>query len=1312
MLAKFSVKKPYFVVVGVVIVLILGVISLMSMKTDLLPEFEVPYLAVVTTDVGASPEQVESEVTDVLEGPLGTVSGVKSVESTSAENYSVIFLEFEDGTDIDSAQVEASSKINEVASELPDSAGTPSFMKMSTDSMASVYLGVTSDTLSSAELSQKVKDDIIPELERQDGVASVTSAGLVTDTVEIQLNQDKIDNVNDGILGEVNDKFATAKSKISAAERRLDSAEKKVKAQKKKLRKAEKKAYAGYNKAKLATNTLLSAKASANAQIAVIDAQISQQQATLAQLEQQGLSSSTQAQSARSQLVTLSSSKQKIENSIKNNIDTKLSKLASATSGESSTTLSFARAERKLDDALSQIDESRDELAKSKSDLKKSRKKATKNANIDKLVDASTLAKLIESQNLEMPAGYVDDSNGDQWVVKVGDEYTSVDELKNMVLTKVDGVGDITLGDVADIVTTQNGDDSYARVNGNPAVILPVTKSSTASTSEVSDSVQKGIEELAQSDPDVKVIAVMDQGTYIDTTINTILWSLIFGAILAFVVLAIFLRNWRPTIIVAFSIPFSVLFALVLMYFCGLTLNLMTLGALSLAIGMLVDNSIVVMENIYRMRARGLSSKRAAAQGAVQVTGAVTASTITSICVFLPFVFANGTVRQLMIPFALTLSFALLASLIVALTVVPSIGSAVLDRGIVGDPRWFERLKDVYERALSWTLDHRAPVVVSALVLLGVAIALVARMGIVMIPEMTSDQVMLIVEMDDGIDQDEAYDAMDTAGTNIKKVEGVKEVGIVDETTATSTISSTYEDMGTGIYDGYFYIYATVDSSKVNTRGEMQDLQDKILDSVANLPATFTPSNSTAAMTSISGGDATVTVSGTDSDKVLKLSDKVVDAMESVEGYEDVQNGQESAASTLHVHIDKDKVARMGTSVGQIYQQLASALKTETSAITLVKKNHDVEVKVVTEKLHKYTKDNILDFEFEDGSGKKHRLSSVATVKKEEGVSQITRTDSTYTIDVTASVKDGYNVTLLARQLQPKLDKIDVPDGYQIEISGTNAEIEDMLKQMIGLLILGFIMVYLVMVAQFQNLKSPFIIIFTVPLAFTGGLLFLAASGEQLSMMALLGFVILMGTVVNNGIVFVDYANQLRLGGMDKRAALIATGRVRMRPILMTALTTIISVCPLIFSQQIGSEMERGMALVVAGGLLYATFMTLFIVPVIYDAFNRKALKAVDVDSDIDLDADDAAAYISIMGEGARETHYDESRADYRSRRKAERKARNDERKARKAAGEKHATLTFGERVRLSGAAPETSEDTGAQGADEPSDEKDSNNQE
>lgn len=1252
MLSRFSVKKPFTVLVGVIIALALGAVSLTYMKTNLMPEFSIPYLMVLTTDVGASPEQVESEVTEVLEDELSTISGVENVTSSSMENYSMIFLEFADGTNMDSALVKVSAACNTAAPLLPETAGTPSYLEMSMDMMASMYLGVTDENRSLAELTELAEDVIVPALERQQGVASVSIAGGAKDTVSIELNQDKIDLVNSGILGEANAKLSEAKDKldqgasqIEAGYEKLDASEQQLKDSLAQIEEGQ----AALDEAKSQANAGLSQIDTANAVIAAYQGQLAVLQARLQIAQAQGDSA---AVASINQEITV------VQQALE-----AVSQQAGQAGSSSSVVLTLVEQQRQLDQGrsaveqgLSSISQARSQLDTSKAELESGRKSweegrdsARKQANIDQLLDISTLSALISAQNLEMPAGYIKGSGDEQWLVKVGERFTSPEQLESLVLTKIDGVGDVTVADVADVVVASNVGENYANLNGSQGIVLSLFKSPTANMGDVSKAVNKELASLEGDYAGLDIIKVMDQGDYIDLYIWTMLKTLLLGAALAIVVLALFLRDLKPTLIVAFAIPFSVIFALVVMYFTGLDLNIMTLGAMTIAIGMLVDNGIVVMENIYRLRQRGYSPARAAAQGARQVGGAVVASTLTTVCVFLPMVFTTGTVRQLLVPFALSLSYVLVASLLVALTAVPALGSALFKNMKPRGGEELGRVQTAYGRALGWCLDHKAPVLVLAAALLGVSIFGVVRMGVVLMPEMSSNQLELMLEMPEDMEKDEARSITDEAVARIAQLDGVADVGAIDNSFTTSMMSSQVSSEDS--YSGVFIIYVMIDEDKITTEKAMRELSTKAEEACSSLDCTVWTQDSMSDMSSMMSTGLSVEVRGTSNERVLEVAQDVIDVVETVEGYEEVSDGQEEADETLRVRFDKNKVARMGLTVGQLYQELAAELSNTKTAFTMTGEDGDkMEVEVSDESYDALTRSKLMSWTFEDAQGKEHKLSSVATVSVEPGLMSVGRSNGAYTSSVTAEIADGYNTTLLVRQLQPKLDAMDIPSDCSVEIRGTDETIADMLEQMLKLIVLGFLLVYLVMVAQFQSLLSPFIIVFTVPLAFTGGLIALMITGEQLSVMSLLGFVILMGTVVNNGIVFVDYANQMRLGGVAKRAALIATGQTRMRPILMTALTTILAMSAMVFSQEITAGMQRGMALVVAGGLLYATLMTLFVVPVIYDLFSRKPLRPIDTGADIDSNADDAELIISRMGPEARETYSYESRRQRRRR--------------------------------------------------------------
>lgn len=1226
MLSRFSVKRPYVIVVAVIIALILGGVSVSKMKTDLLPEMDMPYLAVITTDPGASAEKVESEVTDVLEDSLSTVSGVSNISSQSSDNVSVIFLEFADGTDMDSALVKVSSAANEVTSRLPETAGAPNFMEISMDMMATLYAAASYDGHDIYQTSEFVEETVVPELERLDGVATVSTTGSAEQSVEVRLSDDKIEDINNELLSSVNGGLSNAKKQIDEGEAQLAKAESTLAEQKDSLEGKQAETSDQLGQAISGLTLGVSGKTS---ELSTIQAQI----AALASQLESPLVSDEQKDQIQAQIAALQDQAKKVSDEL----SSYQKDLAKAQSGSMTAASQFGSAQAQLSQAQVTIDASKSQLAEARSQYETSRDQAISQANIDTLVDKDTLSQLISAQNFSMPAGYLKSDSDTQWLVRVGEKLDSVDELKGLLLADIDGVGEIRLSDVADITVVDNVGDSYMKINGADGVLLSVFKSSTANTSDVSHATADALEKLERDNPGLHLNVVSDQGSYIDLYISSIFQSLLIGALLAIVVLALFLKDWKPTLIVAFSIPFSVLFALVLMYFSGISINVMSLGGIALAIGMLVDNSIIVLENIYRLRARGLSAPRAAVQGAKQITGAVIASTLTTICVFLPIVFTTGMVNQMMLPFSLTIAYVLAASLLIALTLVPSLSATVFRNHRPRRSAWFEKIQTAYGRSLSFFLRHKAIPLGVAAVLFVAAFIGVLNTGITMIPTMTSKTVSVSVIMPEDIEKDDAYATADKVMEAATGIEGVAFVGGIDGSGAMSLVSggSSGSSEESSLHEMFTFYLQTDDS--VTKESQVMSLLDELDEKTKDLDCeVITDASSSEAMAEMVGSGLSLTISGPDQDKLVELSEQAMAKIDEIDGYTEIENGMEDADTELQLVIDRDKLTKAGYTVAQLYADLSSMLQTEVDATSIDEDGATMDVAIVDE-TKVPTADKLLDTKIEiadqaNGTTKTYELGDFATVEEGKAAPTINHENSMRTMTVTASVEDGYNNALLSRDLQTKLADLELPEGYELHYTGEIENIETMLSQMLLLLVLGFVLIYLVMVAQFESLLSPFIIIFTVPLAFTGGFFALVMAGEPLSMMALMGFAVLMGTVVNNGIVFVDFVNQLRRGGLEKRDALVMTGRTRMRPIMMTALTTILAMIPMVFSDAVGASMQRGMALVVVGGLLYATFMTLYIVPIMYDLLYRRVPKEIDVDGgDIDDDPDDAQAFLEAL---------------------------------------------------------------------------------
>lgn len=1310
-MTKYCVKKPFTIFVAVIAILVIGTVSLTRMKTDLLPDMSLPYLMIITTDPGASPEKVESEVTAPMEQALGTVTGVENITSVSAENYSMITLEFVEDTNMDSALVKVTAQINQLT--LPETCGTPNMLEISMDMMATMYATVSYENKDIYEISDFTEEIIKPYFERQDGVASVSAVGSVEKTVEVRLNASKIEKINDRILDETNDKLVEAKEQIEEAEQQLEDGKKKLadakselEKQQSDLKKTQSETSGRLAEASLALDQAQAAKAAYEANLTSLKASkagleaekkayednqvtdtynqingaLGAMQTTLAQAAQlagitiptdidDALANPEQFEAFIEWVANLGMAEQvqeltperlqqlsdivtvrlpQVETGIANletqiiaveqavkQMNQQMAKIdqqyKEADKGKFEAAVSIASGDAQMANGLSGIessqkdlDEAKKELKEAKKQYRQSRKAALENANISSLANMDTLSQMISAQDFSMPAGYIKDKekSENQWLIKVGEHYDSLQNLEDMLLCKLPGAGNVRMSDVADITIIDNAGENYAKIDGEEGVLISIYKGSTASTSEVAETCEAAMEKLEKDYEGLKVTPIMNQGDYITMFIGSILQSMIAGALLAVLVLILFFKDIKPTLVVAFSIPFSVLFAILIMYFSDISINIMTLAGLGLAIGMLVDNSIVVIENIYRIRNYGISAPRSAVQGAKQVAGPIISSTLTTICVFLPMIFTTGLVAELMVPFAMTISYALTASLVVALTVVPTAGSILLKKTKEKRYPFFERVQKVYGSILAFCLKWKLVPLVLTILLLVICIREVMRMGITMMPEMTGEQISISATVPEDTEKDDAFAMADQVMDAALAIEGVSTVGAMDASSASGMFGA--GAAGENHLNFTFSILLDEDIKDVN---EIRSIAKKLENATSDLNCEVSVSASAMGdMTAMMGSGLTLNIYGDSMDKLLEISEEVQELVAQVEGFENISNGQEDGAQEIHLIINKDKAMKRGLTVAQIYGTLASRLTTEKNSATMSVGDTDMTVQIVDE-TDLLNKDNLLDMELEatvtkeDGTNetKTYELGDFAVLEYGQGLASVSRENQSHYITVTADTMEGYNTTLLTRELNKKLKTYEIADGYSIEIGGESDQVNDMLMQMMRLMALGFLLIYLVMVAQFQSLLSPFIVLFTIPLAFTGGLLGLLAFGEQLSLMSLLGFTILMGTVVNNGIVFVDYVNQLRIGGMERKMALIAAGKTRMRPILMTALTTILSMSMMIFSTQAGNSMGRGMAIVVVGGLLYATFMTLFIIPVMYDIFYKKQPHQVDVGED-DLD--------------------------------------------------------------------------------------------
>ena len=1436
MISKFSVKRPYTVLVGVVLILVLGYVSFTSMQTDLLPDMNLPYAIVYTTYIGASPEEVETTVTRPIEQAMATISNIENISSTSSENLSMVILEFAQTANMDSITVDMREKLDQIEGAWSDSVGNPIIMKLNPDMMPVMVAALEGGDLSQSELTDLVENEIQPELESIEGVASVSSTGTIEEQIQVVLREDKIKEVNKKVRSALDKKFDDAQAELEENKSKLESGEESLKSGQEQLKtqtgKAQEQISSGSSQmlsGKLELNekkkeienalseldksetelkiqeeqleegeknllalpaqktTLETQKASIDQAVAAVGTltadQVEQLNQSIAELEQvlgMGQSATSETEEAvtteeetqqetaalieNSQNLTQAAQEEVIEdpsvqaderedqgnadqdvleeitpneeeeqeedlildesqdtvsqipsvpdygdlagdassaaqemtalkaqydqlveqrnqlialgvdvtlsgNDLKTNIEKvrfslldtqkqleegiakvqeqidktpeqletiqkgkdaveqgkkKISdgraQLNAAKEQLTAAEKQLADGESRLSGAQSQIDgakiDATIEMAVGKAQLQSGKQQietaldqieeqkesAYDQADVTELVTTDLIKNILSAQNFMMPAGYVTE-DGIDFLVRVGNKLSSMEDMEALVILDLhmDDLNPIKLSDVADVVMTDNSDEIYATVNGHPGVMLTMQKQSGYSTGTVSNRIKEKFTELEETKGDIHFIKMMDQGVYIDMVVDSVIENMLSGAALAILVLLVFLGSFRPTLVIACSIPISIMTAIVCMYFSNITLNIISLSGLALGIGMLVDNSIVVIENIYRLRSEGYSVKKAAVEGASQVAGAIVASTLTTICVFAPILFTEGITRQLFVDMGLTIAYSLVASLVVALTLVPAMAAGLLKKGTDKKHRIFDKIQNAYALLLRGALKVKFLVILLAVGILVLSAKLAVSKGTEFMGDMESTQMSLTLTTPEGSSLADTSKVADEAIQRIETLDDVEDIG------AMISGNSVMSMMGSGSGSNRevsMYVMLKEDKKLSN-----DELAAAILDQTADLDCEVNVQTSNMDMSSLGGSGISVMIKGRELDKLKEIAADVADILSSVEGTQNVSDGIEEKTVEMRLVVDKNKAMSYQLTTAQIYQFLQQKLAEASSATTLSTESNDYDVLVISDADETLTRDKIRELTIEGTNADQKKedipLSELVEFVDTEGFSSINRDAQNRYVSATAEIADGYNIGLVSAEVEKKLADYEVPKGYSVTMKGEDETINDAMGQVMKMLILAVVFMYLIMVAQFQSLLSPFIIIFTIPLAFTGGFLALYLTDKPVSVIAMIGFVMLAGIIVNNGIVLVDYINQLRRGGMQKKEAIVESGRSRLRPVIMTALTTILGLCTMAAGNGMGADMVQPMAIVTIGGLTYGTLMTLFVIPCVYDIFNR-----------------------------------------------------------------------------------------------------------
>lgn len=1362
-MSEFSVKKPYTVLVGVVLAIVLGVVSFTKTTTDLLPNISLPYVIVVTTYPGASPETVETVVTQPVEAGMATVSNIESIQSISSENYSMVILEFAQSTNMDSISLEIREKLDQIKAYWSDSVGNPMIMKLNPNMLPVMIAAVGVDGMDDAQVSAYVQDQVMPELESIEGVASASATGLLEKSVHVVIRQEKVDQVNEKVRRLIDEKMDDAAKELEDGRQKIEDGrqelldgkqgildgkqgildgQKQLEDGKQQLADAQEETLTQLAATKsmlmTAKTQLEATKITMTLAKGVVDPLMTQLddlekrldelwengsnagrgedggsagedggeagdengdgagdedgtdegsgsgsddpgegsvsggagkegtdgdagnatreeeiRAALKQLREQILQSQFLKDAAeqnpvlkealkrleqmdpdedpvtllgaiKDTLKTLQGTLNTTMKTMDDNLAAVNQGLEAVEKGELTAAIEFANAsvgitlgeyqmemtksqldaaQAQLESGQEQLDQALEQIEEGVKQLEEARESAYEQADMKNVLTVSTIEGLLTAQNFSMPAGYVTE-DGVSYLIRVGDKPSSVEELEKLPLIDMhmDGIDAITLGDVADVFYTDNSDSIYTNVNGSAGVMLSLQKQTGYSTGDVSDKLKDKFEKMMEKDSSLHIITLMDQGIYIDLVMDSIVRNILFGAGLAILILLLFLRDLRPTLVVAFSIPISLVTAIVCMYFSGVTLNVISLSGLALGIGMLVDNSIVVIENIYRMRSEGASMTEAAVKGAKEVAGAIMASTLTTVCVFLPIVFTEGITRQLFVDMGLTIAYSLFASLVVALTVVPAMASKVLTgSSMKKETKLFTWMINGYGKMLAGALKVKPLVFLLALALLfGSAYAAYSN-GTAFMPEMDSTQMSVSVLLEDSATLKETAEVTDQVVEKILSIDDVTDVGAM-----TSSGASVMGMMGGGGSENAATVYVVTRENKKMSNDEMAA---EILRLTADLPAEIIVETSSMDMSALGGSGISVQVRGRDLDTLRRIAREVAAIMESVEGTKNVSDGLAESGTELRIHVKKEEAVKYGLTVAQVFAQVMAKVADANASTVLSGSDQDYSVYVSNDADEQLTRDLLKEIEL-SGTGEnqapvKVKLSEIADFEDEKSLDSINRVDQSRYISVSAEIAEGYNVGQVASALNNKMKDYQVPEGYRLVYSGENETINDAMGQLFLMLLLAVVFMYLIMVAQFQSLLSPFIIMFTIPLAFTGGFLGLYVTGSEISVIAMIGFIMLSGIIVNNGIVIIDYMNQLRAEGMERREAILTAGKTRMRPVLMTALTTILALSTMVFSNDMGSAMGKPMALVTIGGLLYGTVLTLIVIPCIYDVFAR-----------------------------------------------------------------------------------------------------------
>ena len=1022
---KAAIKRPVTMFMMMAVILILGVVSFSKMEMALTPDIELPVAIIMTEYRGAGPGEIESLVTEKIEGAVSNVENIDTVSSTSSDGLSLVIVRFDFGTDLDKAVNSIRDKISMIEGTLPEDVSTPTIMKIDLNAQSVANVVISSESMSNDALKAFAEDTLKERLERQGGVSSVEVTGGNEKEIRIEVDPERLEGLG---------------------------------------------------------------------------------------------------------------------------------------------------------------------------------------------LTMSGIGQILASENTNMPGGTVD--YGDNTLTISSQlKMKGIEDVKATPIKLASGAV-LQLQDFAMVTETNKKIESISRYNGEPCINIAVTKASDANTVTTVREVLKEVDNLSKDYPNIQIKVVDESGSEIEDAVNNVIQNIFIGAALSILTLFVFLKNVGLTGVIAVSMPLSIIGTFVLLYFSGTTLNMVSLGGLSIGVGMLVDNSVVVLENIYRHRTvEGKGKLKGTYEGTKEVAMAVAASTLTTVAVFVPFVFATGLVLEMMMDLALAVVFSLLMSLVMAVTVVPMLSGNYVNnihRNHAPKPfnfinklldqfdHFIKWLDKIYKEALRWVLKNKKKTLGSIMSLFVASLMLLPFIGMELMPTSDTGTFSVTVEAPKG----SQLTTIDELSLQVEKqLEAIPE--LTGMTVSMSSSSSGLNALRSGGGSEKSNIAVQLLDKKERDRS-VNEIMEAVRISSKKIAGAKVTVSAARSMGSMGGSGVSVEIYGDNLDVLKEISDQIEKQMATVKGTRQITSSLNEQTKQVSLNIDKDKIRQYNLTGSQVATQVKNVVS-GYQATTLKVNDQELAVKIVYPQGFVTNASDLNNVNISTGTGAYIPLSSVATITMDDVPSSISRSDQSRYVTVSCDVYDR-STGSVGSDIQKILDKMTLPEGYTAAIGGTNELMTETFGSLIQVIILAIVLVYMVMAAQFESLLDPFIILFTIPVAFTGAFLLLFLGGESLSMMGMIGCLVLVGIVVNNGIILVDYIKTLRgRDGLSIEEATLKACPTRLRPILMTALTTILGQVPVILSNGSNSEMLRGMGLVIAGGLATSTFLTLFLVPILYIYFDSFA---------------------------------------------------------------------------------------------------------